>query len=272
MQTIITATVIFTILNFFADREHGGFDFSARSRYGIIDYQKKTASRYHFIPGINQYMGNCFQIGNRKLAPNIAIFSLKEILTCITCHKYGCDSGCYAIKASRQYKTAYNYRLQMTYLACNHLDLLEQYIREDLDKLVKIASVDTIRIHEAGDFINQDYVNMWSRIVKDYSNRFDFYCYTKTAELFDFSGLMAAGCAVNNSVIDGGKNYGTDEELNTMKKNNPGLYICTYGTDHALQCGKHGRGGCRHCMTARRDGKMILTAFHDHGDDAEKTA
>lgn len=272
MTTFITAAVIFTILDFFADREHGGFDFTAKTRYGIIDYQKKTSSRYHFIPGINQYMGNCFQIGNNKLADNIAIFSLKEILTCLTCSKYGCDHGCYALKASRQYTTAYNYRLQMSYLACNHLDLLEKYIREDLDKLVKKTTVDTIRIHEAGDFVSQAYVNMWARIVKDYSNRFDFYCYVKTAELFDFSGLMAAGCAVNDSVIDGGKNYGTDQELAIMKANNPDLYICTYGTDHELICGKHGIGGCRACMKKNKNGKMNKRAFHDHGDDAGKTA
>lgn len=227
----------------------------ARTTTGPIDYHTASDNRIHFIPQLGIYCGRAFQYGNRKLARNIAIFSLLELITCLNCQD--CAGTCYARKASRQYATAYIHRLFYSYLACNNIPLLKAFIIEDLQHLPKY--VDCIRIHEAGDFVSQSYVDMWQEIAASRPD-ITFYFYTKTGAIFDYSGLLALN---NISMIDsvlpcGRKNYGDDQHIRDMAAMYPHAFICSYGTDHALRCGID----CKYCMTASHEKKIVL--FHDH--------
>ena len=227
----------------------------ARTNRGPIDYHKSSSSRKHYIPELNIYCGRAFQYGNRKLARNIAIFSLLELITCLNCSD--CAGTCYAKKASRQYATAYLHRLFYSYLACNNLSLLKAFIMEDMQHLPKY--VNCIRVHEAGDYVSQDYVNMWTEIAAARPD-ITFYFYTKTGAIFDFSGLLALD---NVSMIDsvlpcGRKNYGDKKYIEDMKKEYPGAFICGYGLENAPRCGID----CTYCMTASHKKKIVL--FRDH--------
>lgn len=235
----------------------------AKTSRGPIDYKQASSSRKHFIPGLNLFCGKAFQYGNRKLARNIAIFSLLELFTCLNCKD--CAHSCYAKKASRQYATAYIHRLLYTWLACNNLPLLESFILQDLARLPKY--VNCIRIHEAGDYISQDYVNMWARIAASRPD-ITFYFYTKTGAIFDFGGLLALD---NVSMIDsvlscGGKNYGDPEYVATMAARYSNAFVCGYGLENAPRCGID----CTYCMTAAHEKKIVL--FHDHSSNAKKPA
>ena len=234
----------------------------AKSKYGPINYHAASDSRRHYIPELGLYAGGAFQYGNRKLARNIAIFSLLELITCLNCQD--CAGTCYARKASRQYATAYIHRLFYSYLACNNLSLLKAFIMEDLQHLPKY--VDCIRIHEAGDFVSQDYVNMWRDIAASRPD-ITFYFYTKTGALFDFSGLLALdNIAMIDSVLPcGRKNYGSPEYVADMAARYPHAFICGYGQENAPRCGID----CKYCMTASHKKKIVL--FHDHsGQNEEK--
>ena len=236
----------------------------AKTKYGPINYHEASDNRKHFIPQLSIYCGGAFQYGNRKLARNIAIFSLLELVTCLNCQD--CAGTCYARKASRQYATAYLHRLFYTWLACNDLALLKAFILEDLQRLPKY--VDCIRIHEAGDFTSQSYVNMWQEIA---ANRPDitFYFYTKTGAIFDFSGLLSLdNIAMIDSVLPcGRKNYGDHQYIEDMKAAYPAAYVCGYGAENAPRCGID----CKYCMTASHEKKIVL--FHDHsGQDTSKPA
>jgi len=60
----------------------------------------------------------------------------------------------------------------------------ETMLREDLGKLGKFGSV---RIHDSGDFFNQEYLNTWAQIATENPTKI-FYAYTKSLHL-DFSKL-----------------------------------------------------------------------------------
>lgn len=254
--------VIIDLLTFwclFASKEK-----KARTKYGLINYHQASDNRVHFIPQLSIYCGRAFQYGNRKLARNIAIFSLLELITCLNCQD--CAGTCYAKKASRQYATAYIHRLIYSYLACNNLALLKSFILQDLEKLPRY--VDCIRIHEAGDFVSQAYVDMWREIAASRPD-ITFYFYTKTGAIFDYSGLLALD---NISMIDsvlpcGRKNYGAADYVDSMKRQYPQAFICGYGAEDAPRCGID----CKYCMTASHEKKIVL--FHDHsGIKPEKKA
>lgn len=227
----------------------------ARTKTGPINYHIPSDNRVHFIPQLGIYCGRAFQYGNRKLAKNIAIFSLLELVTCLNCQD--CSGTCYARKASRQYATAYIHRLIYSYLACNDLALLKLFILQDLEKLPKY--VNCIRIHEAGDFVSQSYVDMWQEIAASRPD-ITFYFYTKTGAIFDYSGLLALN---NISMVDsvlpcGRKNYGDPEYIADMAARYPHAFICGYGQENAPRCGID----CKYCMTASHEKKIVL--FHDH--------
>ena len=62
----------------------------------------------------------------------------------------------------------------------------------DLDKIESELSnpkswfENVVRIHSSGDFINQNYLNMWCNIAKKFPH-FKFYAYTKVNNILDFS-------------------------------------------------------------------------------------
>lgn len=229
-----------------------------KGNVGKTDYRKKTDDRPHFIPDLGLYCGKMFRFGNHKLGKHFAIFSLKEVLSCPTAILYGCDKDCYGLKASNIRPTAYNFRIMLTYLAVNCLDLLEEFIIEDLKRRPK--AIKFVRIHETGDFISQEYVDMWARVTAAFPE-LTFYFYTKTADLFDFSGF-GPNVAKNNSVIDGRKNYGTTAEIKQLKRENKDktCIICSYGFESEKECGVK----CLFCMTPDKKSNWKYPLFKNH--------
>ena len=209
-----------------------------------IDYRKRTASRIHFVNDLNLYVGKVFHIGNTKLAKNIAIFSLKEIFTCLDCKD--CLKDCYAVKASKAYPTVNNHRWLITYMAINHLDILKSWIYEELYKIAKNRKyVKYVRIHESGDFFNQDYLDMWYNVASMFPN-FKFYFYTKSDKFLDFSKFVSLPNVnmVSSFLPDGSINF-DDEPIITKKCHDMGVPLCPYGVngDYNVHCGE-----CAICM------------------------
>ena len=145
------------------------------------------------------------------------------------------------MKAQRQYIGTYNKRLINTWLAFHALDFLENRINEQLATSKKPY----VRVHSAGDFINQDYINTWARIVKSNPSK-KFYSYTKVESVFDFSPLLENNnFNLVRSIVDGKRNYGTLEYITEMARQYNG-YICPYGINdkNPVHCG----GNCTICM------------------------
>lgn len=133
-----------------------------------------------------------FSLGNRKLPSTTAIFNLPEIETCPG-RTALCEKICYAVKASKMYKNVAPHRLSNYAWVNNYLDtptgwmLLGDELAARIQKLP--AKVNTVRIHEAGDFFTEDYVTAWLDAASQCPD-IQFYAYTRSYEI------------VNRAVID----------------------------------------------------------------------
>jgi len=121
---------------------------------------------------------NIFQFGNHKLPKTIAIFNLPCRITCPRSTPY-CRKICYARKAERLYPNVIPYRFEMYRLSrrSDFVDIINDELRS--------TPIETVRIHESGDFYSQEYVNKWIQIAYD-NPAVIFYAYTKSYHL-DFS-------------------------------------------------------------------------------------
>lgn len=210
-----------------------------------INYLKKTNSRYHLVADLNLYVGNVFSFGNTKLGKNIAITKQMEIFTCLDCKD--CMKDCYAHKATIAYPTVNNYRWLHTYMAINHLDIYETWIREDLNHLPK--KIKFVRIHESGDFFCQAYVDMWTRVIADYPS-LKFYFYTKSENILDFSEMLKLSNVnrVKSHLPNGDVNF-DDENIIKAKCEKYNVPLCPYGVNgqtEMVHCGTQ----CTICMNS----------------------
>jgi len=124
-------------------------------------------------------MSKLLSRGNHKLPKTTAIFNLPAVMTCPRstpeCRKY-----CYARKAERMYPQVLPFRL--TNLA---LTKSSAFVTDVSKELKNSRTVDTVRIHESGDFYDQKYLDKWITIAKTFP-KLVFYAYTKSFHL-DFS-------------------------------------------------------------------------------------
>jgi len=182
--------------------------------------------------------------GNSKLH-NIFIFDLMAITDCMNCAD--CKKECYAVKAQVQYSATYNKRLINSYLARFELPLLEAMLRKQLAS----SKIKTVRVHSSGDFISQEYYNMWQRVALDYP-KVKFYAYTKVEGLINM-GVHAPNFNILFSHIHGKLNFGTLEYIQELKKDH-GTFLCPVTTLQGdLQCGKH----CTYCVTKKNVAFLI---------------
>lgn len=216
-----------------------------------------------------------------------------------------CAKTCYAKKASGLRPAVYNKRIALTECAINRLSILENAIdialtrieeknarkviklqkmqREYsamIDKRTKAARskknaivelknsiVEFVRIHEAGDFFNQAYIETWARVARKH-NSFVFYFYTKSASIFDFSNLVNLD---NVNMVDSVipcdiKNYGS---FDWLRKTTKRLYENGYKNQYRV-CGygfkdKNGKKRAPHCgidCTACMSYKWVLFLQH----------
>lgn len=129
---------------------------------------------------------------NRKLKPDkdtrYLIWNLPIRITCPYATEL-CKKSCYAKKAETFYPDAYPSRYR-------HLELSKQAdftkrmiftIQSHLNRpAFKKAKKVVIRIHESGDFYNQEYANKWIAIAENFIDdpKVVFMAYTKSIEFF----------------------------------------------------------------------------------------
>lgn len=115
-----------------------------------------------------------FSLGNRKLPETTAIFSLPVLLTCPVTTSL-CKRYCYAKIAEARYEKVRKHR-KHNYL----LSLQDNFISTIINE-IKRLNPKAVRIHESGDFYNQEYFNKWVTIAKHFT--IPFYTYTRVAGL-----------------------------------------------------------------------------------------
>lgn len=225
---------------------------------GKTDYFQRTRERNHawFIKGLTFFVSNPLKAGNEKLDKGVLISSTAPIVCCPLCKD--CKGTCYACNSLRQYDDVCNSRMIWSLMVKYDMDYYFQLISNQL----KRTSKRIVRIHESGDFISQEYVNAWYKIVKAFPN-IKFYTYTKTNDIFDFSEIeKLPNFKLNKSYIHGFMNYGTLGYLENLKKLYPGeVAVCPATLGKNVHCGKN----CKLCI--ENNGKCV--AFVGHGSDFE---
>ena len=185
------------------------------------------------------------------------LFSMPPVKSCLN-HKT-CASSCYAKKAYKQYTNTVKPLWDQNFSDAKS-DLFKLY--DDLD--VQCAAISkqqkhkrVVRIHQSGDFINQDYVNMWHDIAAKYPTIL-FYAYTKVDHILDITYLNSLdNVNIIPSLINGQINYGTEDYIQGLNKDH-GTFICpaSYGKNKdQVLCGiesrysiKAGATMCDHCF------------------------
>ena len=197
-----------------------------------INYSHKSKDRNIYIDNINVWTSNPLIAGNSKLSNKILIFDLLAGNTCTNCKQ--CSKTCYAIKDQNRYPTVWNKRAINTYLVHSQLFYLQQLIIKQLKNTKK----DIIRIHSSGDFISQNYIDMWTNIALVFSDK-HFYSYTKVFNKYSFNGFLSLKNTniVNSILPDNSINYGSLKYIvNKAKQFN--IDICPYGIiKESVKCG-----------------------------------
>lgn len=113
--------------------------------------------------------------GNIKLI-NIPTFSLPAIYTCQGRTSF-CTKKCYAKKAEITYKQVAPRRYN-NYM----LSLQDDFTSNIISLISKKKKLKYFRIHESGDFYNQEYLNKWIHIARTFPN-IKFLAFTKSFHL-----------------------------------------------------------------------------------------
>lgn len=185
---------------------------------------------------------------NSKIHTAVGIFNLPAGESCPnsstckdTCYAKGAEQRYSNVKASRQF----NYKLAQTDLNLLEYMLVRQIKRQD----IKI-----VRIHESGDFFNDEYTCMWGRVANQCPET-QFYAYTK---MYHEIGVQVLDGLKNvniiDSFIDGKRNYGNEQYVRGLKQDY-----------NAFECPYKGcMDSCKYCLT----GKNVV--FQIHGPHANK--
>ena len=120
--------------------------------------------------------------GNVKLG-KLANFSLSPVWSCPNCKDCsgtfeGKKYSCYANKAMRLYPSARK-AWSDNHIACEY-DLAS--VEKQIVQYMELNSPITFRIHTAGDFFSQTYLDMWKRIAKQFPQT-QFLAFTKAYKL-----------------------------------------------------------------------------------------
>ncbi len=175
--------------------------------------------------------------GNAKLHKSIGVFNIPAGQE--TCNRE-CQ-GCYAIKAQKRFPVVLASRQRN--LEASRTSSFE----------VDTGKYKMVRIHEAGDFYEQDYVNKWVHIAKANPGKI-FYAYTKRMADFDFSEMLGLpNFVLHNSLLDDSRvNYSKrPEELGSG-------FICPDTLGEDVKCGLT----CTWCMQKQNQGIPILFKMH----------
>lgn len=127
------------------------------------------------MTGINPYgCGMLLKRGNLKLPTSVGIWNLPAVTTCLGATP-ACKQFCYALKAERQYPHT---------TACRRRHL--EYSRAPWFVAAMIHEIrhrrrhlETVRIHESGDFYSSAYFDKWLQIAEALP-AVTFFAYTRT--------------------------------------------------------------------------------------------
>lgn len=108
--------------------------------------------------------------------PNISLTPVKGCLNCSKCKEY-----CYAQQAYIQYKQTRIAWDKNLWLVKNDMDTFEK----DIKSFLTVFKPKTFRLHVSGDFITQEYVNMWYNVIRQYPD-VKFFTYTKSYTKLSF--------------------------------------------------------------------------------------
>ncbi len=157
--------------------------------------------------------------------------------------------ACYALKAQiYPTVTAFRYR---NYRASRGQDFVSRLSAELRDNQSKIRA---LRVHESGDFYNQDYINKWVDIARAFP-AVKFYAYTKRKRELDFRRMLRLKNFVLIDSLKYGINYGGPDVVNRYLKHK--AFLCPAVT-HRVTCG----AGCDYCLT--KDAQSTGVVFQKH--------
>ena len=116
---------------------------------------------------------------NQKLDKNIPVFNLPQGKTCPGATAL-CRKICYAAKAERMYPQAAAMRAR-NLIASKEPSFVAR-MTEEIGYLIEHRSLKLLRLHESGDFYNQDYLDRWIEIAME-EPEVTFLAYTKSFHL-----------------------------------------------------------------------------------------
>lgn len=146
------------------------------------------------------------------------------------------------MKAQRMYKNVSRWRDENLLLAQKHPNALFAMLYTQLTK----TKFTVCRIHSSGDFFNQEYINLWTQIVKRFP-KINFYAYTKVDKLLDFSNLeKLPNFNLIPSLINGRLNFGKKEYIELLVKEE-GAFLCP-AHDKKIKCNLH----CNYCVSNKK--------------------
>lgn len=179
--------------------------------------------------------------GNSKLSTNIVNFSIPPVSTC------GREcSGCYALRIYKRWKSvrkAWDGNLNES----KSDDFTELMINK-IKKMYKSSPFDYFRIHVAGDFYDQKYLQKWIDIINSCPD-IQFYAYTKkNTDFFSVVKIPDNFNLIYSIVTDPADkkkkmNYADYPIIAELSKRT-GYPICPVTRGHDIKCGE----GCITCM------------------------
>lgn len=195
-------------------------------------------------------------LSNGNIRMSCTIFNLPSFITCPG-HTEMCSKYCYAQKAEDLYPNVLPCRMR-NLRAAKHWTFVPRMI-----SLLKSKRSKLFRIHESGDFFDQEYLDKWIQIMEKFPDKV-FLAYTQSYDL-DFSGIpdnMVLYYSVwpdsKNVPEEGLKAYVVDDgsglidESHIPDKNK--LFRCKKGRGKELTC-----NDCMRCFEGRGD---VLFKLH----------
>ena len=147
-------------------------------------------------------------------------------------------SGCYAIKAQKQYPSvsvSRESRYRISRKSFFPEAITAELYRYDEWLAAKEVKERTVRIHEAGEFYSEAYIKKWINIAKD-NPKWTFYGFTKRMK--EFKSLPKLAKLKNVHIIDslftGVVNYNKTGVIANKETGNP-LFICP-STTSKVEC------------------------------------
>ncbi len=176
-------------------------------------------------------------------------------LHCKDCY---CDNGNYRFDGTKR-----SLMLKLI-LATYHIDWLERAIKA----CIKANNIKKIRIHAAGDFFSDEYIDMWKRIVNEFNTSI-FWTYTKNDyALKQFDGID--NLFITPSITPAGFNFGTCAEIlykyNKLTSLGYKVHICACGTPIEKELDIH-CATCEHgCKSVGKECDFVLFIKHSTKD------